>query len=165
MLLYYHHHHRYSDSGTPNNGHCRGICFIRYRGRSLAGGSLSDEFYDYVLITIRSGWRDTPGSPSQPPSPLELLSGPLHSSLSLSQIGLDNWSAPVTSVSLAEPHCYYEWNSTEQKYVICRTVHINISEKWNVIVRIMSCVGAVLECQRGVCIAAYHRLSSTGREL
>jgi hypothetical protein len=56
-------------------------------------------------------------------------------------------------------------NSTGQEYVICRTVHINISEKWNVIVRIMSCVGAVLECQMGcVCIAAYHRLFSTGRE-
>jgi hypothetical protein len=47
-------------------------------------------------------------------------------------------------------------NSTRQEYVICRTVHINISEKWNVVVRIMSCVGAVLECQMG-CV--YRRLS------
>jgi hypothetical protein len=35
-------------------------------------------------------------------------------------------------------------------------VHINISEKWNVIVRIMSCVGSVLECHMG-CV--YRRLS------
>jgi hypothetical protein len=47
-------------------------------------------------------------------------------------------------------------NSTGQEYVICWTVHINISEKWNVIVRIMRCVGAVLECHMG-CV--YCRLS------
>jgi hypothetical protein len=29
-------------------------------------------------------------------------------SLSLSQITVDNLSAPATSVSLAEPRCYYE---------------------------------------------------------
>jgi hypothetical protein len=64
-------------------------------------------------------------------------------SLSLSQITLDNWSERATSVSLAEPRCYYEWTLLGRN-TLSAGLHINISEKWNVIV-----LWAVLcmECQ------------------
>jgi hypothetical protein len=70
------------------------------------------------------------GSSSDYLSPAELLSGRLYSSLSLSQIALDNRSAPATSVSLAEPVWYYEWELlTGQENTVCWTVHIHVFEK------------------------------------
>jgi hypothetical protein len=77
-------------------------------------------------------------------------------SLSLSQIGLYNWSAPATSVSLAEHRCYYEWELYWAGMCYLPDCARNVSEKWNVMIRTMSCVGAVLEWQMG-CV--YCRLS------
>jgi hypothetical protein len=103
-------------------------------------------------VTIRSGWKDTPAWP-QPPSTLELLSGPVYSSLSLSQITLDNWSAPATSVSLAEPRYYYEWEHlTGQENSVCLTVHTNVFEKYNVIALWACCVGRCSGMPDAVCL-------------
>jgi hypothetical protein len=112
---------------------------------------------------MRSGWRDTPGWP-QLLSPSELLSGPLYSPLLLSQIALDNWSAPATSVSLVGCCCYYEWELlTVQENSVCRIVHINVFEKWNVIVLwAVWCWSLFWKSRFSVFIAAYHRHFSTG---
>jgi hypothetical protein len=88
------------------------------------------------------------------------VSGPLYSSLSLSQITLDNWSAPATSVSLAEPVCYYEGELlTGHENSVCRTVHIHVFEKWNVIVSwAVLCRSLFRNARCCVYIAAYHCL-------
>jgi hypothetical protein len=141
-------------SGTSNNGHCRGISILSVMFVSWG-------FVKWLILRLSQLLSD----------PVELT--PLADLLNLCRLQ-SCYQGPCTRhyrcrklVWTTDLHqqLLFLWpslvvtmngNYTGQEYVICRTVHINISEKWNVIVRIMSCVGAVLECQMG-CV--YCRLS------
>jgi hypothetical protein len=64
---------------------------------------------------------------------------------------------PATSVSLPEPHCYYECELlTQQGYFICWTVHINVFEKWNMILWAAVCTAVFSRARWSVFIAVYH---------
>jgi hypothetical protein len=83
-------------SRTSNNGHSRGIQILSVRRCTLVG-------VRQVIYPVR-----LKGHPWLTFSTSLAFRAPILS-LSLSQITLYNWSAPATSVSLAEPRCYYEW--------------------------------------------------------